>query len=109
MGRYGTPNLANMFRNVVASVPRGTIAERLREALQTDVTSIAHTLDYPMASLQAERDRLVPTRAALPCPPGMMVRIQGPHFLLQTRARECAVEVAKLAADWGRADAAEQI
>ncbi|WP_243318436.1 alpha/beta fold hydrolase [Geothrix paludis] len=93
LGRWATAPLLDLLRALVPQVPPATVKARLRAVVAVDQTPLLGRLRVPVLALVAARDRLVPPsatawlRARLPNLD--IVRLQGPHWLLQTRPDAC--------------------
>ena len=93
LGRWATEPLLDLLRALVPQVPPATVKARLRAVVAVDQTPLLGRLRVPVLALVAARDRLVPPsatawlRARLPNLD--IVRLQGPHWLLQTRPDAC--------------------
>ena len=89
----GASLLQQLREAVAANVPR-VMAQRLRDALRIDVRPELEKITVPVLYLRPEDDRLVPASALAPLRAGLrdlqIVTLAGPHFILQTRPRECA-------------------
>ncbi len=86
-------------QSTVASVHPGVLFSRLRYILQRDVRAELAQVAVPILYLQATQDRIVPPRCLdeiLAVKPDVtVVRINGPHLLLQARPRESAEATVK--------------
>ena len=75
-----------------ASVPKSVVVKRIKALASLDEPRNA--VEIPCLYLQPSDDRLVPKWHAINlgkiCSNLRVRTVQGPHFLLQTRARECA-------------------
>ncbi|MDO6962854.1 alpha/beta fold hydrolase [Rhizobium alvei] len=100
MGRWSGKEFTATFRQAMTFVPAATIARRLREVLKVDTLEKLHQLDVPFIYLLATNDRLVPSRMSLDFDraPGAIIAIEGPHFLLQANAPDCARHILSFAA-----------
>ena len=89
LGRWATGPLMDLVRRVLPAVPKATLRDRLLAVLAVDQTPLLARLQVPALALVAARDRLVPLAALQHLKvhlPGLdAVRLQGPHWLLQTR------------------------
>lgn len=98
---HRTPPRAERALAGVASV---VIRRRIGEILAVDESQSLARVDLPMLVLSAARDRIVPraaTRHLLDSARGAQTReIDGPHLLLQSRPRECAVPVLQFLRRW---------
>jgi pimeloyl-ACP methyl ester carboxylesterase len=80
-----------LFRQAVGEVAPEVLANRLAQIAR--LRRPAKPMMVPALCLQATADRLVPARAlaafAQAFPMFAVSKIDGPHFLLQARPREC--------------------
>lgn len=99
LGQWQTPALREKVHNAVACTPEGVLRERLRQVLAVDVRDQARKIRVPVLSIKASHDRLVPARTfeqlAQCVPQAQLAEIEGPHFILQVKPRECAQAVEK--------------
>jgi len=103
MGRRVAPELMELFRTTVHSVPPATHAARLRELGRIDSTGrLGWLADRPALYLRASHDRLVPESAIEPFREHLsrleVHSVEGHHFLLQSNPRGCARLVCELVA-----------
>lgn len=82
------------FTRTLGALRNEVVAERLRLIATEDVTESLGALAVPVVIVQFEHD-LVVARAArehleAACPRAHVVRLEGPHFMLEIRPRECA-------------------
>lgn len=93
----GDAELAAAVRRAMLSVNRDVVAARIAAALQVDVARELRALPCPVLYLQAGRDRLVSARSGALIrevkPDVQLVRIDGPHLLLQACPHEAWVHV----------------
>ena len=91
LGRKASDALVTRAREVVASVPPAVMAGRLRAMMSADVRREAADVvraGTPLVVLHGDGDGLVPRRSvthvaeAVPVPPAV-IRLDGPHLLLQ--------------------------
>jgi len=89
LGRWATPVLMDLVRTLAPQVPATTLKDRLRSVVAVDQTALLDRLRMPSLALIAAHDRLVPRGAGewlrFHLPNLDIVRLQGPHWLLQTR------------------------
>jgi len=101
LGRTADPALRAQVAAVVRNIPRTVLRARLRDVLKVDASRELETVNAPILYLQASRDAMVPRSAAAFIrrirPEAEVVRIDGPHFLLQVSARAAAEEIARFA------------
>ncbi len=82
----------------VSWVTPKVLAERVREALNVDVRGELAQVKVPMLYVQPTRDRLVDAACAeelMTVRQGRLVRIDGPHLLMQAKPVLCAEAVAE--------------
>lgn len=88
-----SPELMDLFDEVIAYSPPEVVAHRARAALTVDATDALRTCRLPLLFLQATTDRLIRPRSAELVrrvrPDLRVVPIASPHFLLQMRQQEC--------------------
>jgi pimeloyl-[acyl-carrier protein] methyl ester esterase len=82
-----------------AVVGHKVLKHRVASVLRVDDTLSLKNIRLPTLVLQASHDRVVPGTAAAhimrTLPAAKLVRIRGPHMLLQIRAAECAAAVVR--------------
>lgn len=98
LGRWSTPAWRRRLRVALALVPPNVLRARLRAALRVDVRADLARVCVPLLHLAPTRDRVVPAVAAAraiaaQAPQAQRRSIDGPHFLLQAAAPECAAAV----------------
>mgnify|MGYP000321333681 FL=1 len=101
IGANAAPDVMETFRRALQEVPHATLADRLAEVLRADGRAALESLKLPHACVVATGDRLVPTaRARELCHRACHVeRMEGPHFLMQTRPADAARAVAACVAE----------
>ena len=99
MGRWSSKMFTERFQNAVNLVPARTFAGRLREVLKVDMRDRLKELSLPFIYLRATQDRLVPARMSqdFELVSETISTIDGPHFLLQSRASDAARFILKFA------------
>lgn len=101
LGQFRTPRLESLLSRARRAVTPRALRVRLRAASEVDVTTELRGCPVPLLYLRAERDVLVPQRCATAIaderPETLMVELDAPHCLLQTRPRECATAIAEFA------------
>jgi pimeloyl-ACP methyl ester carboxylesterase len=102
LGKWSSAQLRSELTAALATSSNSILNERLKAALQVDLTDNVRNLKLPMLYLQASEDRIVPNitgdelvRSALN---GSLVEIQGPHMLLQAAPKLCAEAVRRFVA-----------
>jgi len=97
MDRWATDEWMRRGQAAIRSVDEPVLRHRMRELATVDVTSSLARLGCPLLYLQASHDRLVPAGAWNAIrdaePNAVRVEIEGPHFLLQAKPRECAAAI----------------
>jgi len=98
LGRYSTRHLRSALAAALAPVSSRALRARLKAVLSVDVTSEFKTVEVPILYLQAEHDRVVPPSATrhvmLAQPATQLVKMPGPHFLLQAFPSQAAQAIA---------------
>jgi pimeloyl-ACP methyl ester carboxylesterase len=104
LGAGASPADIAKLKGVVAQVNPRVVAHRLKLVASAKLPEDTPT-DVPAYYLQAEGDRLVPHSAAEHlrklCTHFTLLRVPGPHFLLQASPIECAQLVARIIRDFG--------
>jgi pimeloyl-[acyl-carrier protein] methyl ester esterase len=99
VGRDAPPTLIKTVRETIAFIDPAVLAARLRAVLACDVRSDLRRVAVPMLYMQAQGDRLVPTRCLAEIrgirPEIRAVVVDGPHFLLQAKPKQAAGIVAE--------------
>ncbi len=97
MGRDATPALRDALDRAMACVSPDVMSARAAEVLSIDHSHKVASIDRPVIYLRATRDRVVHRRSGdeilRNCKHAQLVEIDGPHFLLQTRANEVTTAV----------------
>jgi pimeloyl-ACP methyl ester carboxylesterase len=101
-GSQATSELRRAHARAMSSVAASTLRSRVAAVLAVDYRDRLRQIEVPTLYLQATRDRLVP-RSALQVIQRIrndiqVAGIEGPHFLLQTRAPKCAAIVSNFLA-----------
>ena len=106
LGRQANPALVNRTREVLRQLPAGIVAHRVRQVLQTDERSKIRSLRKPVLYLAGLGDNLVSERSCGDLrtvrPDSEIVRIPGPHMLLQVAPTECWKAIEKFVEESGR-------
>jgi pimeloyl-[acyl-carrier protein] methyl ester esterase len=88
----------------MAGVSPAVIRHRIAALLAVDETAALRRILLPTLVLAASRDRVIPAGAARwmlrALPHARLVRIDGPHLLLQTRPAACAAAVLEFVHSW---------
>jgi len=94
LGRWATEPLLALVRSMLPEVPAATLKGRLLAVMAVDQTPLLGRIPVPALGLVAAHDRLVPLAATrwlhAHLPDLDLVRLQGPHWLLQTRPEAAA-------------------
>lgn len=92
MGRAGTAELRSAYLRVLRGIPRQTILGRIEAVLTANTDGSLPKIAVPCAYMRANRDRLVPRSASdvLVSTCDVVLPVDAPHFLLQTRPAEAA-------------------
>ena len=81
----------------VAALDRGVIAERLRLIADEDVSRELSSLHIPVIIVHFDHDLVIGASAQrmleAACPGAAIVRVDGPHFAIETRPRESAAAI----------------
>jgi pimeloyl-[acyl-carrier protein] methyl ester esterase len=85
----GDATLAAEVAAAIATVAPAVLAGRLRAVLACDAREALIACEVPLLYLQATADRVIPARcgAEIARAGAMLVRVDGPHLLLQTNPR----------------------
>ncbi|MBE0589170.1 MAG: alpha/beta hydrolase [Hydrogenophaga sp.] len=97
LGAEADASWADRIRQAMNNCSVTVLRARAREVLLVDVRSQLANIRVPVLYLQATCDSVVPTAALVDMQrvlPGLqVVRIDGPHFLLQARPVACAEQI----------------
>lgn len=97
MGRYTSPALRQALAATLAGVDPLVLRRRASAVLTVDATASLAALRCPVLYLQAIEDRVVPAACAAQvqrlCAQAQVVRLAGPHFLLQTQPALAAAAI----------------
>jgi len=95
VGLEPQPEIMELFAKALEQVPVDTLADRLREILDTDETEALAALPVPHGVIAGAHDRLVPPRRAEELKRGaaFFKTIDGPHFMMQRHPRAAAKAV----------------
>lgn len=107
-GPYATPALRTSLHHALDQVSPAVLRARLEAVLAVDASAALASVKAPVLYLQASQDTLVPARAAQralqACPAMQVIRLQGPHCLLQAAPVETAAVVAAFVRESASAD-----
>jgi pimeloyl-ACP methyl ester carboxylesterase len=102
-GRFDTPSLRAGLARALAPVPGAVLRARLRSVIDVDATGRLDRVTCPVLYLQAGEDLLVPasvSRSLVRRHPSVEVlRLRGPHALLQAMPEACAKVIAVFVGD----------
>ncbi len=105
LGRNYTPIWQARLKAAMSAVSAATWQARLKAILDVDLSDRLPQIKVPVLYLQATHDRVVsPWALEHICrylPKMQIVRIAGPHFLLQARPLESAAAIYEFARKWG--------
>lgn len=97
LGWQASGNLRRGLRDALDMASAPVLRMRMREVLDVDYSELARTIDVPVMYLQADRDRVVFASSARHLrsllPAVEVVRLRGPHLLLQTVPLQAAAAV----------------
>ncbi|HST58478.1 MAG TPA: hypothetical protein VLK84_07320 [Longimicrobium sp.] len=102
VGPAASNALVDEVRTAVASVPPGVLAARLAEVLRADAGAWLARVTAPLLYLRGTEDRLVPeasVRRIAQARPMRIVRIPGPHLLLQAAPAAAWAAIARFVDD----------
>jgi pimeloyl-ACP methyl ester carboxylesterase len=98
-GSAATEQARNESELATAMVRQVVLRHRIGAVLKVDETDSLARVRVPTLVLQASDDRVVPHSATehllRNLPSAELVKIHGPHLLLQIRAAECAAVVSR--------------
>lgn len=101
LGVAAGEKLPTHVTRTVRRVPHEVLRARMRAVLEVDASDLLALVRAPILYLQASRDLAVPASAAAHIrtikPDTQLVRIKGPHFLMQVRPDAVAAEIARFA------------
>ena len=101
LGVAAGEKLRTHVTRTVRRVPHEVLRARMRAVLEVDASDLLALVRAPILYLQASRDLAVPASAAAHVrtikPDAQLVRIEGPHFLMQVRPDAVAAEIARFA------------
>lgn len=101
LGAAADGKLRTHVARTVRRVPHEVLRARMRAVLEVDASDLLALVRAPILYLQASRDLAVPASAAAHIRTikhdAQLVRIKGPHFLMQVRPDAVAAEIARFA------------
>ena len=102
LGDFATPELRAAQTRALGHVSSRTLTARLRAMAYVDVRAEARSIGVPTLYLQASADRLVGSRLAdeyvAHARRPRLLRIEGPHLLLQANPDHCAKAIVEFVA-----------
>jgi pimeloyl-ACP methyl ester carboxylesterase len=97
LGRWITPAIRELHRNILSKVPSATIRGRLLAVADCDVREALTRVRVPILCLMGRHDRLVPRSAAQLllrlAPAATLIEVDAPHCLLQCESRQSAARI----------------
>jgi pimeloyl-ACP methyl ester carboxylesterase len=85
---------ANGLSDALQALDPRVIAERLRLIAEADITAELANLGVPVVIVQFANDQVIGAHARreleLACPHAQVVRVEGPHFALETKPKAAA-------------------
>lgn len=104
IGFHSARDQVQLLRNAIEKVPSAVLIHRLR-LVASERSLLREEPQVPCYYLQAAHDRLVPARAAVwfehRFRSFQLIRINGPHAIVQTAAHECAQWVVNIFSQMG--------
>jgi pimeloyl-ACP methyl ester carboxylesterase len=101
LGRWATASIERALAGALTQIPAEVIRERVRAVLSVDVSAQLSAVRVPVMYLQATEDRMIPSAAGeylrQVAPSVEIVRIEGPHFLLQAAPESCLEKILEFA------------
>lgn len=92
--------ILELLKKSLLITPTNIMARRMSEGIRIDVREELKELQIPCIYIKAKDDRLVSTRATDEIKKinnsVTVIEIDGPHFILQTRIKECCAVIKKL-------------
>lgn len=97
LGAHASAESRTLLRQTLAALPAAVVRARLKAVMTVNVLPLLCQLKTPVLYLQASSDLIVPARAAEDLPQALpsleIVRLAGPHGLLQVAPKAAAVAV----------------
>jgi pimeloyl-ACP methyl ester carboxylesterase len=107
LGRWSNAGHRTALGQALSEVPAPVLRFRAMQALRADLSARLKEITMPLLYLRASHDRLLPASAGRQIlsaiPTAALHEIEGPHFLLQAKAEDCAQAVAEFARRIGAA------
>lgn len=102
LGRQASTEARALLAQVLAGLPADVVRARLRMVMQVNVLAQLGSLRVPVLYLQAGQDRVLPRSAGAEVlaalPSTRLIRLDGPHGLLQAAPRPAAAAIASFLA-----------
>ncbi len=105
-GRFSNPRLTASLRHALDGLSATTLRARLKAVLEADFSEKLKQVDVPILYLQATEDRIVPQsvlhKVLAGAPTAEVVKLRGPHLLLQTLPSDAAEAIRSFVQSSGR-------
>jgi pimeloyl-ACP methyl ester carboxylesterase len=105
LGNNASPERIMSFRNAVSCVKPNVLAHRVKSVAGIDATRLLADIRIPSYYLQATGDRLIPEKCVEPFVRHIeslkVIKVEGPHMLLQANETECAEILKRLITEFG--------
>jgi len=92
--------LISVLRKCLTITPVGIMSQRMADGIRIDVRQQLKNLTIPCTYIKAKHDKLVSGQAALEIKKMnsavKIIEVDGPHFILQTRVKDCCTIIKKL-------------
>lgn len=93
-GKALSEPLIPLLQRIQTLVKPNILAQRVKMIAEIDVVSYLSGLTIPCCYIQASNDKLIPADCIKPFQralPNLLVKkVEGPHFILQTKPKECS-------------------
>jgi pimeloyl-ACP methyl ester carboxylesterase len=97
MGRWSSPDWSRRVQRTIRAIAPIVMRRRLNDVSTVDMATLVAHIDSPLLYLKASNDRLVLADSWHAIHQAgrnaACIEIEGPHFLLQAKPQECAVEI----------------
>jgi pimeloyl-ACP methyl ester carboxylesterase len=97
IGKSAKPELVDLFQSILNKLPSEILSNRIKT--MQDLAFSTESLDIPCLYIQALSDRLVSANKYSEFQQYFsnikLVQFEGPHFIMQTKPRECAIAIAE--------------
>ena len=102
LGRHANRALVQSTKSAIRRLPASVVAARIRQVFQTDEQKTVRSIPTPILYLRGLSDNLVSERSWSHLqairPDAQIVRLQGPHMLLQVLPDECWTAILRFVA-----------